>query len=127
MKSLRFTMDSCPSNPRAGRVRVPAHAHADILVARNAVFCNRVLRMNRAATLAAVLRVVRGIVAQLPPDLSGTWTIAAPERAAGVASGSAPPSLSAHGDMGSGWGAEVTISQDASALTVVYTYFHPRE
>ena len=45
----------------------------------------------------------------------------------GVARGSAPPALSAHGDMGSGWGSEITITQDASTLTVVYTYFHPRD
>ena len=29
--------------------------------------------------------------------------------------------------MGSGWGPEIVITQDASALTVVYTYFHPRD
>lgn len=62
-----------------------------------------------------------------PADFSGTWTIEAAPRAAGVARGSAPPALSAHGDMGSGWGSEITITQDDSALTVVYTYFHPRD
>ena len=61
------------------------------------------------------------------PDLSGKWTVAPPARAAGAAQGSAPPSLSAHGDMGSGWGSPLTVSQDAAALTVEYTYFHPRE
>jgi hypothetical protein len=67
------------------------------------------------------------VVAQSPTDFSGTWTLVPPERAAGVAKGSAPPALSAHGDMGSGWGPEITIAQDDSALTVVYTYFHPRD
>lgn len=62
-----------------------------------------------------------------PPDLSGKWTVAPPARAAGTAQGSAPPSLSAPGDMGSGWGSPMTLSQDAAALTVEYTYFHPRD
>ncbi len=66
------------------------------------------------------------VTAQSPADFSGTW-IEPPARAAGVARGSAPPALSAHGDMGSGWGREITITQDDSALTVVYTYFHPRD
>ncbi len=62
-----------------------------------------------------------------PPDLSGKWTVAPPARAAGTAQGSAPPSLSAHGDMGSGWASPVTLGQAAAALTVEYTYFHPRD
>jgi hypothetical protein len=62
-----------------------------------------------------------------PPDLSGKWTVAAPARAPGTAQGSAPPSLSAHGDMGSGWGSPLTVSQDAAALSVEYTCFHPRD
>ncbi len=77
--------------------------------------------------LAAALLFASVVVAQAPTDFSGTWTIAPTARAAGVASGSAPPALSAQGDMGSGWGSEITITQDASTLTVVYTYFHPRD
>ena len=61
------------------------------------------------------------------PDLSGKWTVVAPARAAGAAQGSAPPSLSALGDMGSGWGSPLTLRQDAATLTVEYTYFHPRD
>ena len=75
----------------------------------------------------STLLFASGIVAQSPTDFSGTWTLEPPARAAGVARGSAPPALSAQGDMGSGWGSEITITQDASSLTVVYTYFHPRE
>jgi hypothetical protein len=44
-----------------------------------------------------------------------------------VATGSTPPTLSSQGDMGSGWGTDLTITQDASTLAVSYTYFHPRE
>jgi hypothetical protein len=66
-------------------------------------------------------------IAQSPADFSGTWIVEPPARAAGVARGSAPPALSAQGDMGSGWGSEITITQDATTLTVVYTYFHPRD
>ncbi len=51
----------------------------------------------------------------------------APAAAAGAAMGSAPPTLSAHGDMGSGWGSPITLTQSATSLTVEYTYFHPRE
>lgn len=87
-----------------------------------------------AGPLAAALLFAGGIVAsgvaviaRSPADFSGTWTTEATTRAAGVERGSAPPALSAHGDMGSGWGPEVTITQDDSALTVVYTYFHPRD
>jgi hypothetical protein len=88
-----------------------------------------VRRMNGLVpgTLSAVLLVACSIVAQTPPDFSGKWTVAPSERAAGAALGSAPPTLSAQGDMSSGWAPEVTITQDASALTIVYTYFHPRE
>ena len=60
-------------------------------------------------------------------NFSGRWTLAPPANAPGTAMGSAPPSLSAQGDMGSGWGADLTLTQDATALTVEYTYFHPRE
>ena len=45
--------------------------------------------------------------AQARPDFSGRWT-------------SDPPS---RGDMGSGWGAIITIAQEASRLTVEYAFF----
>jgi hypothetical protein len=61
------------------------------------------------------------------PDFSGKWVLEAPAAVAGAAQGSGPPTLSAHGTMGSGWGPELTVTQDASALTVEYTYFHPRD
>jgi hypothetical protein len=104
-------------------------------LATDAAFWNpsRMHRSRVSAPLAAALLLASSvgvsIIAQSPSptDFSGTWALAPPERAAGVARGAAPPALSAHGDMGSGWGSEITITQDDSALTVVYTYFHPRD
>lgn len=77
--------------------------------------------------LVAAVLVVCDLLAQAPTDFSGAWTLAPSGRAAGAAAGSAPPGLSAQGDMSSGWGSDLTITQDASTLTVTYTYFHPRE
>jgi hypothetical protein len=79
------------------------------------------------AVLAALLLATCAAAAQPPADFSGTWTLAPSGLAAGAATGSTPPTLSAHGDMGSGWGSEITITQDASVLMVSYTYFHPRD
>jgi hypothetical protein len=99
-------------------------------LARDDAFWNP-SRMHRNAMTgslaAALLFASSAIIAQSPADFSGTWIVEPPARAAGVARGSAPPALSAQGDMGSGWGSEITITQDDSSLTVVYTYFHPRD
>ena len=91
-------------------------------------------RSRATAPLAAALLFassVGGVAlrrsAQSPADFSGKWKVAPLASAPGVAMGSAPPALSALGNMGSGWGSEITMTQDASALTVEYTYFHPRE
>jgi hypothetical protein len=65
--------------------------------------------------------------AQTLPDFTGKWVVAAPASPAGTSMGSAPPTLSAQGAMGSGWGSEITLAQDAASLTVEYTYFHARE
>ena len=81
----------------------------------------------RAILTVALLSLSRPTLAQAPADFSGTWTLAPSGRAPGVATGATPPTLSAPGDMGSGWGPEIVITQDASTLTVVYTYFHPRD
>lgn len=80
-----------------------------------------------ALVAATPLLVLVSVAVQKPVDFSGTWSVAPTTRAAGVAKGSAPPALSAQGDMGSGWGSEITITQDDASLTVVYTYFHPRD
>jgi hypothetical protein len=77
--------------------------------------------------MTAILLLTCSASAQTPPDFSGKWTVAPPASAPGTAMGSGPPTLSAQGTMGSGWGAEITLTQDAASLTVEYTYFHPRE
>jgi hypothetical protein len=61
------------------------------------------------------------------PDFTGKWTATAPARAAGVAMGSAPPTLSEPGNMGSGWASEITLTQTETSLVVECAYFHPRD
>jgi hypothetical protein len=69
--------------------------------------------------VAAAVLVAAGLAAQAPPDFSGRWVIApdpppaASQRSGGPASGS----------MGSGWGADITVTQDAKALTIQYAQF----
>jgi hypothetical protein len=78
-------------------------------------------------SVAALLLVTCRLTAQAPADFSGTWTAAPPARAAGIAMGSAPPTPSAPGDMGSGWGSEIAIMQDPTVLAVTYSDYHPRD
>lgn len=54
---------------------------------------------------------------QAPPDFSGQWTL---ELAAGPAAPPAPgaPAAPPKGDMGSGWGSPLTMTQDAKQLVV---------
>jgi hypothetical protein len=86
----------------------------------------RVFRNRAKGFLLATLLAAAAAGAQ-PPDFSGKWAVAPPERAAGVAMGSAPPTLSELGTMGSGWASEITLAQSAAALVVVCEYFHPRD
>jgi hypothetical protein len=67
--------------------------------------------------------------AQSHPDFSGRWT-SEPEAAATPATtpargggGGAGGGRGARGDMGSGWGSNITIAQDAQKLTVEYMFF----
>ena len=67
----------------------------------------------------ALLALVAGAAAaQTPPDFSGRWTAPAPATASGVRGVSI-----ATGTMGSGWGDEITIAQDASRLIVERAQF----
>lgn len=55
--------------------------------------------------------LVVGAVSAPPADFSGRWA-------------SDPPAMSGgRGDMGSGWGTPITITQDAQRLTVEYAFF----
>lgn len=58
-------------------------------------------------------------MAQSKPDFSGRWTIE-PEATAPAGAGRTGPTA---GSMGSGWGPDITIRQDASRITVEYAFF----
>ena len=61
---------------------------------------------------AAVALLAAGVNAQAAPDFSGKWTLVPDAPAEGVDS--------RPGTMGSGWGAAITVTQDATTLTVEY-------
>jgi len=74
--------------------------------------------MKRAATLLSMTvfgifsaTQDSGLAAQTRPDFAGRWTVE-PDTA---------------GDLGSGWGSSITITQDANRLVVEYAFFEPRE
>ena len=94
-------------------------------------------RMADVLGAAAVVILAASVTAQTRPDFSGRWT-SEPEPAA-TASGGGTQADAARagvgerggggrgggrvGDMGSGWGSNITITQDASRLTVEYAFF----
>ena len=61
--------------------------------------------------------------AQPAADLSGRWTLEAPAIAATPAVPGTPAVAASAGDMGSGWGPTLTITQDAARLRVEYAVF----
>ena len=64
--------------------------------------------------------------AQQRPDFSGVWTtVPAPNGAAAAAPLLTGDAQFPIGDMGSGWGSPLTITQNASHLTVAYVFFVP--
>jgi hypothetical protein len=67
-----------------------------------------------ALALAGWLPV--GAVAQGPPDFSGKWVADQPPAPAAKPGTPAP-----RGDMGSGWGSPIAITQDSRQLVVEYT------
>ena len=62
--------------------------------------------MRLLSSVALTMMLAAGASAQNRPDFSGRWTIAG--RA---------------GDMGSGWGSTITLTQSASALTLEWVYY----
>jgi hypothetical protein len=64
-----------------------------------------------------------GSTAQPPADFSGKWTLAAPAIATTPAVPGTPAAAAAPGDMGSGWGSEITIAQDAKQLRLEYVFY----
>jgi hypothetical protein len=68
-----------------------------------------------------VIMLATGASGQARPDFSGRWAIvpptpASPARGTGGGSGRA-------GDMGSGWGSTITLTQNATALTLEWAYY----
>ena len=60
---------------------------------------------------------------QPPADFSGRWTLDAPAIATTPAVPGTPAAAAAPGDMGSGWGSTITITQDTTRLSVEYAVF----
>jgi hypothetical protein len=69
----------------------------------------------RNLIVLAVLLSAGTLNAQEHPGFAGRWTLAADSAAGGRAGRG--------GDMGSGWGSPLTITQDAATLTVEYAFF----
>lgn len=63
------------------------------------------------------------VSAQAPADFSGKWTLDAPVIASTPAVPGTPAAAAAPGDLGSGWGASITIAQNTARLSVEYAVF----
>jgi hypothetical protein len=70
-----------------------------------------------SSALVAILAV--SATAQTKPDFSGHWTSEPPP----AGDGQRGASGARVGDMGSGWGSSITITQAADRLTVEYAFF----
>src|SRR5262245_15069524 len=81
--------------------------------------------MERAANVLCVAVVVLfgvRVPAQTRPDFSGRWTIES-EPAAARGAGQPAGGGGVSGDMGSGWGPNIIVTQDANRLAVEYAFF----
>ena len=74
-------------------------------------------------TLSIAAALSSAALAQSPADFSGRWTLDAPAVATTPAVPGTPAAAAAPGDMGSGWGSPLTITQDAKQLRIEYTPF----
>ena len=75
--------------------------------------------MKHILRMITVVLFAVSAMAQAKPDFSGHWT-SEPEAVAPSSSGRAGATV---GNMGSGWGSNITIAQDANRLTVEYSFF----
>jgi hypothetical protein len=74
-------------------------------------------------TLIAAACTTSALAAQGRPDFSGRWT-SDPDPATAAAAGQRGAGRGqASGDMGSGWGSTITVTQDNLRLTVEYAFF----
>jgi len=69
--------------------------------------------------VAAAVLFAASLAAQTPPDFSGRWVLAPDPPAAATQRGG----RTAPGTLGSGWGADITVTQDATTLTIGYAQF----
>ena len=90
-------------------------------------------RVANVLSVAVVVLFAVSVTAQTRPDFSGRWT-SEPEPTAPGGGGQAGTARGGggqrgggggggSGDMGSGWGSNITITQNASRLTVEYAFF----
>jgi hypothetical protein len=79
--------------------------------------------MCRRSALSAIILASCGAIALAnvqQPDFSGSWIAETPAAAAATPGSPAPP---LRGDMGSGWGTPLTITQSATELVVQHAFF----
>jgi len=74
-------------------------------------------------TLLLTIAIAPSPRAQAPVDFSGRWTLDAPAIATTPAVPGTPAAAAAPGDMGSGWGTPLTITQDMKKLAIEYAFF----
>jgi len=77
--------------------------------------------MRVLTSLAIAVWISGGPAVQALPDFSGQWTLEAAPAPATPAAGA--PAPLPRGDMGSGWGSPLTITQDAKQLVVEQALF----
>lgn len=79
--------------------------------------------MLQTRALALLFIALPAIAVAQPADFSGRWTLEAPAIATTAAVPGTPAAAARPGDMGSGWGPAITITQDPQKLTVEYEFF----
>jgi hypothetical protein len=80
----------------------------------------------KVLSVAVVILYAESVTAQTAPDFSGKWTVV-PDRSAAGGRGGGRGGHGASGALGSGWGTEITVTQDAAKLTIQTTYFTARD
>ncbi len=69
--------------------------------------------------VASALVGAASLTAQTTPNFSGRWVLAPDPPAAATQRGGGP----ATGSMGSGWGTDISVTQDPTTLTIEYAQF----
>jgi hypothetical protein len=76
-------------------------------------------QLTTVTRVAAAVFLAASLAAQTVPDFSGRWTLAPDAPATPTERGG----RTASGTMGSGWGSDITVRQDATTLTIEYAPF----